>query len=104
MKKLPLSGLRVLDLSRVVAASTCAQILGDLGAEVLKIERPGVGDEGRTFGAQAIKDSAGRPTQNGSMYLSANRNKKGMTIDIARPAGQALLRRLAAKSDAFVEN
>jgi crotonobetainyl-CoA:carnitine CoA-transferase CaiB-like acyl-CoA transferase len=104
MKKLPLSGLRVLDLSRVVAASTCAQILGDLGAEVLKVERPGAGDEGRTFGAQAIRDAAGRPTPNGSMYLSANRNKKGLTIDIAKPAGQALVRALAAKSDAFVEN
>jgi crotonobetainyl-CoA:carnitine CoA-transferase CaiB-like acyl-CoA transferase len=104
MKRLPLSGLRVIDLSRVVAACTCAQILGDLGAEVLKVERPGVGDEGRTFGAQAIKDADGRLTSNGSMYISANRNKKGLTIDIAKPAGQELVRQLAAKSDAFIEN
>jgi crotonobetainyl-CoA:carnitine CoA-transferase CaiB-like acyl-CoA transferase len=104
MKPLPLSGLRVLDLSRVVAAPTCAQILGDLGAEVIKVERPGSGDEGRSFGAQALRGTDGRSGNEGSMFVSANRNKRGITVDIAKPAGADLVRRLAAKSDALVEN
>ena len=104
MKPRPLSGLRVIDLSRVVAAPTCTQILGDLGAEVIKIERPGEGDESRRYGVQVVRDASGRTGSEGAMHISVNRNKKGIALDIAKPAGQEIVRRLAAKSDALVEN
>jgi crotonobetainyl-CoA:carnitine CoA-transferase CaiB-like acyl-CoA transferase len=104
MKKLPLEGIRVLDLSRVFAAPTCAQILGDLGAEVIKVERAGSGDEGRQFGVYGIRGADGKPTNDGSMFIAVNRNKKGITLDIAKPAGQDIARRLAALSDVLVEN
>jgi crotonobetainyl-CoA:carnitine CoA-transferase CaiB-like acyl-CoA transferase len=104
MKELPLAGIRVIDMSRVLAAPTAAQILGDLGADVIKVERPGEGDESRKYGFQAVADASGNLTGNGSMYIAANRNKRGVTVDISRPSGQALVRRLAAKSDVFIEN
>jgi len=104
LKTLPLSGLRVLDLSRVFAAPTCAQILGDLGADVIKVERAGSGDEGRGFGVFGVRGPDGKPTRDGSMFLAVNRNKRGITLDIAKPAGQDIVKRLAARSDVLVEN
>jgi len=103
MKALPLSGIRVLDLSRVMAAPICAQALGDLGAEVIKVERPGVGDESRSYG-ETLKDAEGRPTTDSAMFMAVNRNKKSITVDIAKPAGQDIVRALAAESDVVVEN
>jgi len=103
MKALPLSGIRVLDLSRVMAAPICAQALGDLGADVIKVERPGVGDESRSYG-ETLKDAEGRPTTDSAMFLAVNRNKKSITVDIAKPAGQDIVRALAAESDVVVEN
>ncbi|MBF0393734.1 MAG: CoA transferase [Alphaproteobacteria bacterium] len=94
-----LDGLRVLDLSRILAGPSCTQILGDLGADVIKIERPGAGDDTRKWGPPYLADSG-----ESAYYLSANRNKRSVTIDIARPEGQALLRRLLAGCDVLIEN
>src|SRR4051812_44460777 len=104
MKKLPLSGVRVIDLSRVVAAPTGAEVLGDLGAEAIKVERPGLGDEGRYYGVNVIRGPDGKPTNDASMYISANRNKKGIAVDFSKPAGQEVIRALARKSDVLIEN
>ncbi|MBN9370645.1 CaiB/BaiF CoA-transferase family protein [Hydrogenophaga sp.] len=104
MKRLPLTGIRVLDLSRILAAPLAAQSLGDLGAEVIKIERPGRGDEARRWGPPFLKDRDGRDTRESPMYLSANRNKRSITIDLARPEGQDLVRRLVERSDVLIEN
>ena len=98
----PLAGLRVLDLSRVLAAPWATQILGDLGAEVLKVERPGKGDDTRGWGPPFLQDGSARP--DAAYYLCANRNKRSAAIDFARPEGAALVRRLAAGADALVEN
>ncbi|MFT3664156.1 CaiB/BaiF CoA transferase family protein [Piscinibacter sp.] len=104
----PLAGVRVLDLSRVLAGPWCTQTLGDLGADVIKIERPprdGVGgDDTRGWGPPFLRDRDGHDTSDAAYYLGANRNKRSVTVDIARPEGQALIRRLAADSDVFVEN
>lgn len=99
-----LSGIRVLDLTRVLAGPSCTQMLGDLGAEILKIERPGVGDETRTWGPPFLKDRSGRETDQSGYYLSANRNKRSVTINFATPAGAALVRRLLKHCDVLVEN
>lgn len=99
-----LQGVRVLDLTRVLAGPFCGQILGDLGAEVIKVERPGVGDDGRMYGFSQLKDSEGKPTRESAFYLTANRNKKSVTVNIAKPEGQALIRRLAAECDVLIEN
>ena len=104
MKRLPLTGIRVLDLSRILAAPLAAQSLGDLGAEVIKIERPGTGDEARRWGPPFLKDRDGNDTRESPMYLCANRNKRSLTIDIAKPEGQALVRKLVAQSDVLIEN
>jgi crotonobetainyl-CoA:carnitine CoA-transferase CaiB-like acyl-CoA transferase len=100
----PLAGIRLLDLSRVLAGPSCTQLLGDLGAEVIKIERPGVGDESRTWGPPFLKDALGRDTAESGYYLSANRNKRSVTINFARPEGAALVRRLLTQCDALIEN
>jgi len=100
----PLRGIRVLDLSRVLAGPWAAQMLGDLGADVIKIERPGVGDDSRMFGPPFFKDREGRDTSRSAMFQSTNRNKRSITLDISKPAGQALLKRLAAKTDILIEN
>jgi len=100
----PLSHLRVLDLSRVLAGPWASQNLGDLGAEVLKIERPGAGDDTRGWGPPFLKDAAGRDTPEAAYYLSVNRNKKSLTLDIAKPEGQGIVRELAAKCDIVIEN
>ena len=99
-----LSGLRVLDLSRVLAGPWAAQVFGDLGAEVIKIERPGTGDETRTWGPPYLKDQDGRDTADAAYFLAANRNKQSVCVDFTRPEGQAIIRKLAAQSDIFIEN
>ncbi|MBP1127075.1 MULTISPECIES: CaiB/BaiF CoA-transferase family protein [Pseudomonas] len=99
-----LSHLRVLDLSRVLAGPWAGQILADLGAEVIKVERPGKGDDTRAWGPPFLKDAYGENTSEAAYYLSANRNKESVTIDFTRPEGQKLVRELAAKSDILIEN
>ena len=99
-----LDGIRVLDLSRVLAGPWCTQTLADLGADVIKIERPQTGDDTRTWGPPFLKDLAGHDTQEAAYYLGTNRNKRSVTCDIALPAGQDLIRELAAHCDVFVEN
>ena len=99
-----LDGIRVLDLSRVLAGPWCTQTLADLGADVIKIERPHSGDDTRTWGPPFLKDAQGNDTQEAAYYLGTNRNKRSVTCDIAQPAGQALIRELALHCDVFVEN
>src|SRR5450755_3206657 len=100
----PLSGKRVLDLTRILAGPWTGQMLADLGAEVIKIERPGQGDDGRTFGPVFLKDRDGKDTRESCMYLSANRNKRSITVDLSKPKGQQVVRELAAMSDVVLEN
>jgi crotonobetainyl-CoA:carnitine CoA-transferase CaiB-like acyl-CoA transferase len=100
----PLAGIRVLDLSRVLAGPWAGQNLADLGAEVIKIERPKVGDDSRAFGPPWVKDAQGRDTKDSAYFTSANRGKKSVTVNLAQPEGQALVRELAAKSDVLLEN
>jgi crotonobetainyl-CoA:carnitine CoA-transferase CaiB-like acyl-CoA transferase len=99
-----LSGLRVLDLSRVLAGPWAAQVFGDLGADVIKIERPGTGDETRGWGPPYLKDEAGNDTTEAAYFLSANRNKKSVCVDFTQPEGQRIIRELAAKCDILLEN
>lgn len=99
-----LSGLRVLDLSRILAGPTATQALADLGAEVIKIERPGGGDDTRGWGPPFVQDVDGHNTRESAYYLSANRGKKSVAINIALPEGQALIRKMAVTSDILVEN
>jgi crotonobetainyl-CoA:carnitine CoA-transferase CaiB-like acyl-CoA transferase len=99
-----LQGIRILDLSRVLAGPWCTQTLADLGADVIKIERPGTGDDTRTWGPPFLKDDDGVETHEAAYYLGANRNKRSVTCDIAQPAGQALIRELVMLCDVFVEN
>jgi crotonobetainyl-CoA:carnitine CoA-transferase CaiB-like acyl-CoA transferase len=104
----PLAGVRVLDLSRVLAGPWCTQTLADLGADVIKVERPlrdgQGGDDTRGWGPPFLKGRDGNDTAEAAYYLGTNRNKRSITIDIAHPEGQALVRRLAGRSDVFVEN
>lgn len=100
----PYRKLRVLDLSRVLAGPWAAQLLGDLGADVIKVERPGVGDDSRLFGPPFLKDADGNDTRRSAMFQSANRNKRAITLNIAEPRGQALLKKLAATADVLIEN
>ncbi|CDS52412.1 L-carnitine dehydratase/bile acid-inducible protein F [Polaromonas sp. CG9_12] len=99
-----LQGIRILDLSRVLAGPWCTQTLADLGADVIKIERPGSGDDTRTWGPPFLKNDDGVETHEAAYYLGANRNKRSVTCDIAQPAGQALIRELVLHCDVFVEN
>ncbi len=100
----PLSHIRVLDLSRVLAGPWAGQTLADLGAEVIKVERPGTGDDTRSWGPPFLTDSEGNPTTDAAYFLSANRGKKSVTIDLTKPEGQNLIYRLASKSDIILEN
>jgi crotonobetainyl-CoA:carnitine CoA-transferase CaiB-like acyl-CoA transferase len=100
----PLLHVRVLDLSRVLAGPWAGQNLADLGAEVIKVERPGTGDDSRAFGPPWVKDRQGRDTADSAYYTSANRGKKSVTVNIAKPAGQKIVRDLAAISDVLIEN
>ncbi len=99
-----LDGIRVLDLSRVLAGPWSTQILADLGADVIKIERPGAGDDTRSWGPPFLRDNAGQESAEAAYYLGTNRNKRSLTCDIAQAAGQALIRDLARHCDVFVEN
>lgn len=100
----PLSGIRVLDMSRILAGPTATQALADLGAEVIKIERPGAGDDTRAWGPPFLRDRDGRETRESAYYLSANRGKKSVAVNLADPRGQALIRQMAAGADILVEN
>jgi len=100
----PLSHIRVLDLSRVLAGPWAGQNLADLGAEVIKVERPKFGDDSRTYGPPWIKDSEGRDTKDSAYFTSANRGKKSITLNISKPEGQKLVRELARVSDVLIEN
>ncbi|MDQ8030450.1 MAG: CoA transferase [Bordetella sp.] len=100
----PLAGIRVLDLSRVFSGPWATQQLGDLGAEVIKVEQPGRGDDLRRLGPPFLPEPGGAPTAESSYYLSANRNKKGIAVDIGTPSGQRVLRELAKSSDVVIEN
>jgi crotonobetainyl-CoA:carnitine CoA-transferase CaiB-like acyl-CoA transferase len=104
MAKLPLSNIKVLDLSRILAGPWAAQYLGDLGAEVIKIERAGAGDDARYYGGPYLKDANGKPTSENFFHLSCNRGKKSVTVDIAKREGQEIVRKLAMASDVLVEN
>ncbi len=99
-----LSNIRVLDLSRVLAGPWASQVLGDLGADILKVERPGAGDDTRLWGPPFLKDPQGQPTGESAYYLCTNRNKRSLAIDMALPAGQALIRALAMQCDVVIEN
>jgi crotonobetainyl-CoA:carnitine CoA-transferase CaiB-like acyl-CoA transferase len=100
----PLSHIRVLDLSRVLAGPWTGQILADLGAEVFKIERPKTGDDSRGFGPPWLKDASGKDTAESAYFACANRGKKSITLDLSKPAGQKVVRQLAMKCDVLIEN
>jgi crotonobetainyl-CoA:carnitine CoA-transferase CaiB-like acyl-CoA transferase len=100
----PLSHIKVLDLSRVLAAPWAGQNLADLGAEVIKVERPGKGDDSRAFGPPWIKDAAGKDTTESAYYAAANRGKKSVTVNLSSEEGQKIVKALAAKCDVLLEN
>jgi len=100
----PLSGVRVLDLTRILAGPTCTQLLGDLGADVIKIERPGEGDDTRKWGPPYLKNKDGNDSAESGYFLASNRNKRSVTVDIAAPEGQQLVRRLLEHCDVLVQN
>jgi len=99
-----LKGLRVLDLSRILAAPFASQLLADLGAEVIKVEHPIAGDDARHYGPPFLKDGDGDFTEDSAFFLSCNRNKRSITIDHSKPEGAALIRALAMRSDVLIEN
>lgn len=100
----PLAHIRVLDLGRIMAAPWATQMFADLGAEVIKIERPGAGDDTRSWGPPYLADRAGRPTRESGYFLSVNRGKRSVAIDIAQPEGQRIIRDLALTADVVIEN
>ena len=100
----PLHGLRILDLTRILAGPTCTQLLGDMGADVIKIERPGTGDDTRGWGPPFVSDANGKATTESAYYLSSNRNKRSVAVNIAEPEGAALVRKLLSSCDVLVEN
>jgi crotonobetainyl-CoA:carnitine CoA-transferase CaiB-like acyl-CoA transferase len=104
MSRLPLDKIRVLDLTRVLAGPFGSQILADMGADVIKIERPGTGDDARIFGEPYLRDADGETTRENAFYLSVNRNKRSVALNIARPEGQALIRDLVKSCDVVMEN
>ena len=100
----PLSHIRVLDLSRVLAGPWAGQNLADLGAEVIKVERPKVGDDSRAFGPPWVKDKDGKDTRESAYYTAANRGKKSITLNLSTSEGQAIVREMAARADVLIEN
>ena len=103
-RRTPLAGIRVLDMSRVLAGPWCGQMLADLGAEVIKVERPGTGDDTRGWGPPFLKDREGNDTSEAAYFLSANRGKKSISLDISKPQGQGICRQLARRADILLEN
>ncbi len=100
----PLNGIRVFDMTRILAGPSCTQMLGDLGADVIKIERPGTGDDTRRFAPPFLRDGDGNDTGESAYFSCANRNKRSMTLDVNHPTGQQLARRMIAKCDVFADN
>src|SRR5438105_13105306 len=100
----PLSHVRVLDLSRIMAGPWAGQVLADLGADVIKVERPVVGDDTRAWGPPFLKGKSGNPTREAGYYLSVNRGKRSIALDLDKPEGQNVVRALAARSDIVLEN
>ena len=100
----PLAGLRILDLSRILAGPTCTQLFGDLGADVIKVERPGAGDDTRHWGPPYVRDADGADTTESAYYLCANRNKRSVTIDFSKPDGAELVCELLEHCDVLIEN
>lgn len=100
----PLIGLKVLDMSRILAGPWAGQLLADFGADVVKVERPGSGDDTRAWGPPFLRDAEGTETTDAAYYMSANRGKRSITIDLAAPEGQAVVKRLAARADVLIEN
>jgi crotonobetainyl-CoA:carnitine CoA-transferase CaiB-like acyl-CoA transferase len=100
----PLSHVRVLDLSRILAGPWAGQILADLGADVIKVERPQGGDDTRSWGPPFLKDKSGQPTREAGYYLAVNRGKRSITLDLDKREGQSVVRALAARSDIVLEN
>ena len=100
----PLAHVRILDLSRIMAGPWASQILADLGADVIKVERPGVGDDTRSWGPPFLKNKSGKPTRDSGYFLCVNRGKRSVTLDISQPEGQAIVRQLAKESDIVLEN
>ena len=100
----PLSGLRILDLSRILAGPTCTQLMGDYGADVIKIEKPGTGDDTRSWGPPFLGDDTGTTSGESAYYLSSNRNKRSLAVDITAADGQALIHRLARHCDVVIQN
>lgn len=103
-KPAALSGIRVIDMSRVFAAPVGAQMLGDLGADVIKIERPGTGDDGRGYGTAWVKGKDGLETRQSSFFTVSNRNKRSITLNHSKPEGQEIIRELVKQSDVLIEN
>lgn len=103
-RRAPLDGVRVLDLSRVLAGPFCSQTLADLGADVIKVERPGTGDDTRAWGPPYLKDAQGNDTSESAYYISTNRNKRSIAVDLATPEGAAIVRKLASQCDVLLEN
>ena len=104
LKHGPLKGIRVLDMSRILAGPVCTQLLGDYGADVIKVERPGAGDDTRKWGPPYVPDSQGRETKESAYYLAANRNKRSLAIDFSTGEGATLIRKLAGRADVVLEN
>ncbi|HZV09412.1 MAG TPA: CaiB/BaiF CoA-transferase family protein [Novosphingobium sp.] len=104
MARLPLDTIRILDLTRVLAGPFGSQMLADMGADVIKIERPGAGDDARIFGEPYLRDAQGQPSRENALYLSVNRNKRSVALNIAHPKGQALIRELVKSCDVVMEN
>src|SRR3954467_7722998 len=100
----PLSHIRVLDLSRIMAGPWASQVLADLGADVIKVERPGVGDDTRAWGPPFHKGADGKETREAGYFLSVNRGKRSVTVALDKPEGQKIIRALAAKTDILLEN
>ncbi len=100
----PLAGITIVDLTRILAGPFCTQILADLGADVIKIERPGGGDDTRRFGPPFLKDEAGNDTAESAYFMSINRNKRSVTVDLTLKEGQDIVRRLIGRADVLVEN
>lgn len=100
----PLDGLRVFDMTRILAGPSATQILGDMGAEIIKIEKPEAGDDTRKWGPPFLQDKNGEDTNESAYYLSCNRNKKSITLDYTKPDGLALAKKLIAQSDILIEN